>query len=132
MASRSVSDPFLVAAVQAAPVFLDRDATVERACALVAEAGARGARLAVFPEGFVPAYPLWVWALAARETRALRELYPSWSRRRSRCPAPKWTGSPRLRARPGSPWRSASTRSTSKPAAPRSTTRCSSSTPTAA
>jgi len=71
-----VSDaPFLVAAVQAAPVFLDREATVEKACSLIAEAGARGARLAVFPEGFIPAYPLWVWFIPAGETQALRELY---------------------------------------------------------
>ena len=68
-------DPFLVAAVQAAPVFLDRAATVEKACALIAEAGARGARLVAFPEGFIPAYPLWVWFIPAGETQALRELY---------------------------------------------------------
>ncbi|HEV7517864.1 MAG TPA: carbon-nitrogen hydrolase family protein [Thermoanaerobaculia bacterium] len=67
--------PFLVAAVQAAPVFLDRAATVEKACALIAEAGAAGARLAVFPEGFIPAYPLWVWFIPPGDTHALRELY---------------------------------------------------------
>ena len=67
--------PFLVAAVQAAPVFLDRAATVEKACALIAEAGARGARLVAFPEGFIPAYPLWAWHIPAGETHALRELY---------------------------------------------------------
>jgi len=67
--------PFLVAAVQAAPVFLDREATIEKACALAAEAGARGARLAVFPEGFVPAYPLWAWSIPAGDTHGLRELY---------------------------------------------------------
>ena len=68
-------EPFLVAAVQAAPVFLDRAATVEKACALIAEAGAVGARLAVFPEGFIPAYPLWAWFIPPGETHALRELY---------------------------------------------------------
>jgi len=67
--------PFLVAAVQAAPVFLDRAATVEKACALIAQAGAAGARLAVFPEGFLPGYPLWCWFLPPGETHALRELY---------------------------------------------------------
>jgi nitrilase len=68
-------EPFLVAAVQASPVFLDRAATVEKACSLIAEAGAHGARLAVFPEGFIPAYPLWAWFIPAGETHALRELY---------------------------------------------------------
>jgi nitrilase len=67
--------PFLVAAVQTAPVFLDRAATVEKACSLIAEAGARGARLVAFPEGFIPAYPFWVWFIPAGNTQALRELY---------------------------------------------------------
>ena len=39
--------PFLVAAVQISPAFLDRDATVDRACQAIAEAGSRGARLSV-------------------------------------------------------------------------------------
>jgi nitrilase len=67
--------PFLVAAAQAAPVFLDRAATVDKACSLIAEAGARGARLIAFPEGFIPAYPFWVWFIPAGNTHALRELY---------------------------------------------------------
>lgn len=47
------------AAVQAAPVFLDREASVEKGCDLIEEAGANGADVIVFPEGFVPAHPLW-------------------------------------------------------------------------
>jgi nitrilase len=51
----------LVAAVQAAPVFLDREATIEKVGTLTKEAAATGARLVAFPEGFVPTYPDWVW-----------------------------------------------------------------------
>jgi aliphatic nitrilase len=48
-----------LAAVQASSVLLDRDATVEKACALIREAGAQGADLIGFPEGFIPAHPSW-------------------------------------------------------------------------
>lgn len=46
-----------VAVVQAAPVLFDREATIEKAGRLVCEAAGQGARLVVFPEAFVPAYP---------------------------------------------------------------------------
>jgi aliphatic nitrilase len=48
-----------LAAVQAAPVLLDREATIEKACRLIREAGANGADVIGFPEGFVPAHPVW-------------------------------------------------------------------------
>jgi len=67
--------PFQVAAVQAAPVFLNREATVEKACALISEAGLQHARLIVFPESFIPAYPDWVWAVPPGRGKILNQLY---------------------------------------------------------
>ncbi len=45
------------AVVQAAPILFDRGASIEKACRLTAEAADLGARLILFPEAFVPAYP---------------------------------------------------------------------------
>lgn len=55
---------FKAAAVQAAPVFLDREATVEKACRLIEEARDNGAEYMVFPETFIPAYPYWASSVA--------------------------------------------------------------------
>ncbi|KAH6693527.1 nitrilase/cyanide hydratase and apolipo protein N-acyltransferase [Plectosphaerella plurivora] len=49
-----------LAAVQAAPVFLDKTATTDRACALIREAGREGADVIGFPETFIPGYPGWL------------------------------------------------------------------------
>jgi nitrilase len=46
-----------VAAVQAEPVTLDCEATVDKACGLIDEAARQGAQLIVFPETFIPVYP---------------------------------------------------------------------------
>jgi nitrilase len=53
--------PAVVAAVQAAPVLLNREATIGKVVALAEKAAADGARLVAFPEAFVPGYPDWVW-----------------------------------------------------------------------
>ena len=54
-----------VAAIQATPVILDAEATVEKAAALLHEAADGGAELAVLPETFVPLYPSNAWAHGA-------------------------------------------------------------------
>jgi nitrilase len=53
-----------VACVQAEPVILDREATLDRLEQLAAEAAGNGAELVVFPETFVPVYPSSRWAKA--------------------------------------------------------------------
>lgn len=50
---------FRAAAVQAAPVFLNRDATIDKLYMLVQKAVDAGAELVVFGESFVPAFPVW-------------------------------------------------------------------------
>jgi cyanide dihydratase len=50
---------FKAAAIQAAPVFLDREATVEKSGRLIEEAAGKGAELIAFPEVYIPAYPWW-------------------------------------------------------------------------
>ncbi|MDM4209957.1 carbon-nitrogen hydrolase family protein [Klebsiella spallanzanii] len=54
---------FTAAAVQASPVFLDTDATVDKACRLIAEAASNGAKLVAFPEVFIAGYPYWSWVM---------------------------------------------------------------------
>lgn len=46
-----------VAVVQAAPVLFDRARTLEKVEHLSAQAAGQGARLVLFPESFIPAYP---------------------------------------------------------------------------
>jgi nitrilase len=57
-----VREPVTVACVQAEPVILDREATLDKLAALTAEAAGQGASLVVFPETFIPAYPSSAWA----------------------------------------------------------------------
>jgi nitrilase len=50
-----------VACVQAEPVVLDKAATIDKLEGLVAEAAGEGAKLALFPETFIPVYPSSRW-----------------------------------------------------------------------
>lgn len=65
-----------IAVVQTPPVLLDRQGTIEKAVALVGEVAAEGAELAIFPETFVPGYPIWMWRLRPGGDMSLtNELY---------------------------------------------------------
>ena len=48
-----------VAIVQTAPVFLDRERTIDKACLKIAEAAAGGAQIVVFSEAWISGYPYW-------------------------------------------------------------------------
>ena len=52
---------FRVAAVQAAPVFMDLSATVQKTIDLIRKAAEAGAKLVAFPECWIPGYPFYIW-----------------------------------------------------------------------
>ena len=52
-----------LAIVQKAPVFLDKQKTIELAVECIEEAAANHAELVVFSEAFIPGYPAWIWRL---------------------------------------------------------------------
>lgn len=64
-----------VAAAQAAPHFLDREKTVQKACQIISDAGKGGANLIVFPEAFISGYPDWVWVVPNGNGSMLDDLY---------------------------------------------------------
>jgi nitrilase len=67
---------FKVAAAQAAPVFLDRERTTDKACQLIRAAGKEGAKIIGFPECFIPGFPHWFDFRIARECRGfIKELF---------------------------------------------------------
>jgi len=68
-------DKFTIATIQASPVFMDLDASIDKACKLIKKAAKKGADLAVFPEAFLPGYPDWVWHVPPGDMTLNQELY---------------------------------------------------------
>jgi nitrilase len=64
-----------VAAIQATPVILDAEATVDKAVELLNAAADDGVQLAVLPETFVSLYPSGSWAYAAARFAGFDELW---------------------------------------------------------
>lgn len=64
-----------VAAIQATPVILDADATVDKAVDLLQQAGRDGVELAVFPESFVSLYPSGAWGHRAARFGGFDEMW---------------------------------------------------------
>src|SRR3954449_5997468 len=64
-----------VAGIQATPVILDAEATVDKAIELLNTAAADGVQLAVLPETFVSLYPSGTWAHAAARFSGFDELW---------------------------------------------------------
>ena len=54
---------FKVAAAHAAPVFMDKAATIKKTIRLVEQAGDEGVKILVFPETFIPGYPVGISAI---------------------------------------------------------------------
>jgi len=77
---------FKVAAVQAEPVFLDREATVDKACSLIEEAGRNGAKIIAFPEGFIPGHPDWLYFYVPDD--AMKRFYPDFFKNSIEVPGP--------------------------------------------
>jgi nitrilase len=79
-----------VACVQAEPVLFDRLATIDKLSSLAAEAAGAGARLALFPEAFIPAYPSSRWArhLAGWDGGDARAIYARLARESIAIPGP--------------------------------------------
>ena len=114
-------DTVRVAAIQAAPYFLDLEASLDKAIGLIQQAAEQGAQLAAFGEGWLDGYP--IHALAAVDG----EPYKSWRRpilSRPSTSTARWsTPSAAPRAMPASTSPSAWRSAIRSPAAP-STRRC--------
>ncbi|HEU4962479.1 MAG TPA: carbon-nitrogen hydrolase family protein [Bacilli bacterium] len=67
----ATSTAYRVAMVTEPPVYLDLQASVDKACAIIKEAAENGAKLVTFGESWLPGYPFWVWLRGVPESLPL-------------------------------------------------------------
>jgi nitrilase len=79
-----------VACIQAEPVILDREATLDKMAVIAGEAAGEGAQLLVYPEAFLPAYPssIWARALAGWAAAGAKEAFALLARESVEVPGP--------------------------------------------
>ena len=56
-----MSTKFKAAVVQAAPIFMDLDASIDKAITIIERAARENAKLIAFSEAWFPGYPWWIW-----------------------------------------------------------------------
>ena len=75
MKYKKSTDRFSLAVIQSSPVFMDKNATIDKACKLIAKAAKKGAKIALFPEAFIPGYPDWIWHIPPIQMTLNQDLY---------------------------------------------------------
>ena len=85
-----MDSPVTVACVQVEPVIFDRDATIDKIASIAADAADQGAKLAVFPETFLPVYPSSRWArlFAGWDDGEAKEIFARLARESLEVPSP--------------------------------------------
>ncbi|WP_108610422.1 carbon-nitrogen hydrolase family protein [Aminobacter sp. MSH1] len=78
-----------VALAQVTPVFLDKVRTVDKALGVIAEAAAHGAELVVFPETWIPCYPLWVQGAAGWDDPVVKRSFARLQQNAVEVPGPE-------------------------------------------
>lgn len=79
---------FLAAVAQFAPVFMDREATIDKACEIIAQAAAGGVRLIAFPEAWIPTFPYWPRGLPHPQRKLSVDAYVALYREAVEIPSP--------------------------------------------
>ncbi|MGZ4308209.1 MAG: carbon-nitrogen hydrolase family protein [Gaiellaceae bacterium] len=83
-----MDQPVTVACAQVEPVVFDLDATIDRIGEVAREAAGKGARLVLFPEAYIPAYPSNRWARYLAAGQDAKGVYAKLARSSVEIPGP--------------------------------------------